>query len=311
MKSSILIALLSIFLVLVVTACSETPDSTPTPAASTASDGHGHSHSASLVSRPITRYGGPISVAFEVEPGVPRAGQPFKVSYNLRAAGNPVTLMTLRVVHEAPMHLILMSRDLSYFSHLHPQEEAEGRWAVVTTVPKPGSYLLFNEFVTLKDVTQLERHQITVEGSDSAGDAGGEPKLTPTLDSPQKVGELTTVLSASTGIVRRRTPTTFRLNVMKDGQPVTDLKPYLGAAGHVVIVSSDTTQFTHTHGEAHETGVQHTHTPDEQHAVPAQFGPQIEFAHTFNTQPGLYRIWVQFMHGGKVVTVSDTVEVVR
>jgi hypothetical protein len=40
--------------------------------------------------------------------------------------------------------------------------------------------------------------------------------------------------------------------VTEDGEPVTDLSPYLGAAAHVAIVSEDGEEFAHGHGEAKE-----------------------------------------------------------
>lgn len=267
-----------------------------------------------MVSQPLTRYGGPVSVEMGVEPSKPQAGQQFTISYTLHEGGQPLTLNRLQITHERPMHLIVVSRDLSYFSHVHPEEKGGGRYSVTTTIPKPGPYLLFNEFVTEKGVVQYDRHEITVSGESAQGDAGGEAKLEPTLGHVQQVGDLSTLLTAEAVVVKRRVPTIFVLDVSKGGRPVTDLEPYLAAAGHVVIISRDTTQFTHTHGEAHDPAKPHTHdgTTGSAHPLPpVRFGPQIEFTHTFNTQPGIYKIWVQFIHGGKVVTVENTVEVVK
>ena len=293
------------------TACSGTSDQGPPPLVSTGGvTTGGHSHGGSLVSQPLTRYGGPVSVKMEVEPSAPQAGQQFTISYTLNEAGQPLTLNKLQITHERPMHLIVVSKDLQYFSHLHPEEKGNGRYAVTTTIPKPGPYLLFNEFVTEKGITQYDRHEIKVAGEAAQGDAGTE-KLEPTLGHVQQVGELSTLLAADTVTVKRRVPTTFFLDVSKGGRPVMDLEPYLAAAGHIVIISADTTQFLHTHGEPHDPNVPHTHSATTHPLPPVRFGPQIEFTHTFNTQPGLYKIWVQFIYGGKVVTVENTVEVLK
>src|SRR5687768_16135074 len=297
-----------ILCLLVATACSDTTDQGPPPVITPGTGASTGGHHGNVVSQPLTRYGGPVSVEMAVEPSKPQAGQQFIISYTLHEGGQPLTLNKLQITHERPMHLIVGSQDFSYFSHVQPERKGGCLYSVTITVPKPGPYLLFNEFVTEKGVVQYDRHEITVSGE---GAIGGEASPTPTLGHVQQIEDLSTLLTADTGTVQRRVPTTFILDVSRGGQPVTDLEPYLGAAGHVVIISRDTTQFTHTHGEAHDPNVPHTHSTTTHPLPPVRFGPQIEFSHTFNTQPGLYKIWVQFIHAGKVVTVENTVEVVK
>jgi len=98
--------------------------------------------------------------------------------------------------------------------------------------------------------------------------------------------------------------------IRKDGQPVTDLVPYLGAAMHVAIIKNDASEFIHTHGEVHPPGytapatlVGHQHSPP-----PSRFGPIVE-AHTVFPSPGLYTVFGEFKHGEKVVPVKFTVRV--
>jgi hypothetical protein len=112
------------------------------------------------------------------------------------------------------------------------------------------------------------------------------------------------LLSGEPGIV------TYRIG--KDGNDVTDLAPYLGAAMHVAAVSDDLGTFIHTHGEVHPLGS----TPSVQHDVsvhqhlppPAHFGPVVE-AHLTFPKPGRYTLFSQFSHEGKVIVTRFTVEV--
>ena len=72
------------------------------------------------------------------------------------------------------------------------------------------------------------------------------------------------------------------------GDPVDDLQPYLGAAGHVVVMRSDGSMFGHRHAE----------TDDSQgrpvFALPGtSFGPELDLHVTFQV-PGAYRLWAQF-----------------
>jgi proteasome lid subunit RPN8/RPN11 len=125
----------------------------------------------------------------------------------------------------------------------------------------------------------------------------------------QEVEGLTVVLKSEPQKIRRRSPVNFTLNVTKAGQPVTDLEPYLGAPGHVVIISTDTRQFVHTHVE--ETVADHSHDPSTVfHSHPTAYysGPDLRFTHIF-MQEGSYKVWIQFGHRGKVITVAYNVQV--
>ena len=46
-------------------------------------------------------------------------------------------------------------------------------------------------------------------------------------------------------VAERESQLAFRLE--RDGEPVTDLTPYIGALGHCVIISEDTQTYLHSH----------------------------------------------------------------
>ncbi len=75
------------------------------------------------------------------------------------------------------------------------------------------------------------------------------------------------------------------------GLPATDLEPYLGATGHLLIVSSDLSTAVHGHPE----GVRTT-------------GPAVTFGPVFPA-PGVYKMWVQFQRRGQVITAPFVVRV--
>ncbi len=81
----------------------------------------------------------------------------------------------------------------------------------------------------------------------------------------------------------------FRLSDISFGKRelVTNLLPYLGAAGHCVIVSEDTGVYVHCH-------------PQEMLAPVngEKFGPEVAF-HAVFPKPGRYRVWGQFKMPGK------------
>jgi hypothetical protein len=77
------------------------------------------------------------------------------------------------------------------------------------------------------------------------------------------------------------------------GAAVSDLQPYLGAWGHVLIVSADLGAAVHSHPITPLTG---------------SAGPTIYFQQRF-PRAGMYRLWGQFMRHGRLATVRFTVEV--
>lgn len=271
---------------------------------------HVHGDSVGTEARLITRYGGPLASDVTEQPETPQPASPFTITYTLKdGAGNPVEPAGLSLTHERLMHLIVVSQDLKFFNHIHPLSQGAGSYGVGETVPTSGKYLLFNEFVTGSGVTQIERNLFSTAGA--APDA--QAALTPDLGTTKQVDGLAVTLTSPSPKLRRRLATAFILDVSKDGKPVTDLEPYLTAPCHVVIISADTKQFTHTHGDVPSGPMSGDMGNMDMSKmgnipVPAHFGPKIQFTHTF-MQPGPYRIWMQFGYHGKVETVQYDVEI--
>jgi len=80
-----------------------------------------------------------------------------------------------------------------------------------------------------------------------------------------------------------------QLTVFRDGAPVDDLEPYLGASGHLVAMRSGDLAYAHVH------------PVDDDHAAPGVV--------TFNaelTSAGRYGLFFDFKHRGTVHTASFT-----
>src|SRR5688500_2809506 len=291
------------------------PTPTPNPAAGGPIDNHQHGEG-STGGRLITRYGGPLASTVIAQPEKPDPGSPFNITYRLRdKAGSPVTADKLAITHEKPMHLIVVSSDLRRFAHIHPTHEAEGLYTVETALPEAGSYLLFNEFFTSDGTMQIERNELSTSEIPAETAA---PSLLPDLNTQLEVGELSVVLKANVQKVRRRSPITFTLTSARNGEPVTDLEPYLGAPCHVVIISADTKQFAHTHGDipggtmsGGTSGGDMTNMANMvMPTPPARFGPNIQFTHTF-MQAGMYRVSVQFVTQDEVVRTAHNIQILK
>ncbi|MFE6508174.1 heavy metal translocating P-type ATPase [Nocardioides sp. NPDC057767] len=205
--------------------------------------------------------------------------------------GEPVT--DLGRTHQAWMHVIVTSADLSWFRHLHAEPTGRpGELETDVTFPAGGTYRVDTEFRRRADIADvLDRQQLTIDGT--------QPPAVPLEASPRSstVDNLTVTLEG-TLVADQQSDLHFRFED-SNGKIVDDLQPYLGAAGHVVVMSADGETFVHGHAEGAEL------------AVPgATFGPELGL-HLDVPKTGLYRLWAQFRLGdGEVITVPFTVEAV-
>lgn len=70
--------------------------------------------------------------------------------------------LEVQPTHGMPMHLIVVSKDLDNFYHLHPEEEEPGVFTARQTFEEPGEYRLWLEY-TYDNVEHIVDYDITVE----------------------------------------------------------------------------------------------------------------------------------------------------
>lgn len=178
--------------------------------------------------------------------------------------------------HEKLMHLILVRKDLSFFNHYHPEYKGGGTFTCEIEFPAGGEYKLFAEFYPEDGKAQLKTYEIDVEGQR----VSPPPEHLSSIRSVDGLEiELQTTFSESEGLLRF----TFKDDQTKE--PFYGLQPYLGAMGHVVILSEHAAHYLHSH-------------PLEQ--LPSK--DEVQFITNYPST-GLYKIWGQFKHDGKVTTV--------
>lgn len=227
------------------------------------------------------------------------AGKPVNLRFDIQdPQGARVT--DLAIVHEMPLHLLMVSSDLSWYAHEHPTLDSDATFTMAFTFPAPGTYTLFHDFTPASTGMQVVPVDLVVAGTTSAPPAAPVP-LKPDADAPKHIDaydiKLTTPEKIVTGSPQ---PLTYTLS--KGSTPVTNVVPYLGAMGHLVIIRADRKQFVHSHphepGHTHDASTAqadgHAHTHD--HAPAAannRGGPTITFDAYF-AEPGLYKGWAQF-----------------
>lgn len=104
---------------------------------------------------------GSYDLDVEMRPRVVRAWQSVKARFLVRQRNSGKVVREYSVVHERPFHLFVVSHDLTYFAHVHPEQHLDGSLEVTLQLPKPGVYRLLTDFVPL-DAAPLERQSACV-----------------------------------------------------------------------------------------------------------------------------------------------------
>ncbi|HWS31276.1 MAG TPA: hypothetical protein VN408_00885 [Actinoplanes sp.] len=187
--------------------------------------------------------------------------------------GEPVTDYTEN--HDKDLHLIVVRRDLSGFQHLHPALAPDGTWSTPIAVDAPGQYRVLADFQPAGTTEALTL------GVDVPAPGDYRPQPLPAAARTAEVDGYTVTLS---GDLRPAAASELALSVSRNGQEVTDLEPYLGALGHLVVLREGDLAYLHVHP-----------TADDALAFQAEV-----------PSPGVYRLYLDFQHGGTVRTAEFT-----
>lgn len=257
-----------------------------------------------------------FKVDFRSEPGVIQAGTPATLVFTVKDKQGAV-VKDLQIVHEKPMHLLIVSRDLAEFYHVHPEQSADGSYRVQHTFPSGGDYRLYADFTPKDAVQVVERVDAKVAGQERAKEPlVADASYTKTEGGLRVVMKPDGELKGGAEVMLN-----FQAFDAASGNPATDLQNYLGELAHFVIISEDMEDFVHAHpmskGEHGETGKKEQsgdHNADgHQHSTMGgtTLKPSASevSAHTSFPRSGLYKIWAQFQRGGQVVTVPFVVDI--
>jgi hypothetical protein len=186
--------------------------------------------------------------------------------------GHPVTAYDN--LHDRELHLIVASRDLREFAHLHPVRDASGRWTVDLPTFPAGAYRAFADF----EPTGAQRYTLGVDLVVPGPTNPMEPLHPATTDSV--AGFEVTLDSKGTEVT---------ITVRRDGEVITT-EPYLGAAGHLVALRDGDLAYLHVH------------PLDEHPAGPVRFAVEVPSA-------GTYALFFDFQVDGEVHTARFVLDI--
>jgi hypothetical protein len=209
-----------------------------------------------------------------------------RLAFRIREPESDAVVEMFTNAHQQLLHLFVIGRDLRFFAHEHPERVGD-RFELSLDLD-PGAYMLIADFLPTAGSPQMVHQAIVVPGTGAMKPAAA----TLVEDRADKtVGDVRVRMETPSLLAGRRATIRFTVSDAASGAVVTNLQPYLGASGHLLIVSSDLTQAVHAHPDGAPTA-----------------GPAIAFE-ALMPAPGLYKLWVQFQRGGRVMKAPFVVAV--
>lgn len=224
------------------------------------------------------------TLILETEPAMPKAGESVALKLMVHDSDGAM-VRDYDMIHEKLVHLILVREGLDEFSHLHPAVDDSGNLSVTHSFPQAGTYRLFADYKPKGEAATVAKAVIDISGN----------KISPSallVNAPGNV--IAEGLKAKIELrdlqANRESQIRFRLSD-ETGHPVDELQPYLGARGHLVVLSADGMQYVHSHPSDSSTA--------EDEVI---FGAHFPSA-------GLYKGWAQFQIAGQLRTLPFVVKV--
>lgn len=246
-------------------------------------DAPGHAGDAAALPAGLTVSEDGYTLALD-QPALP-AGADVPLAFRvLGPDGHAVTDFAVR--HDEDLHLIAVRRDLAGYQHVHPERDPDGTWRAPLDL-SPGSWRVFADFAASAD----DEDRVLGADLEVAGAYTPEP-----LPAPAAVAEVDGYTVVLDGTLTAGEESELRFGISRDGVPVTDLQPYLGAFGHLVALRTGDLGYLHVHPADPPGG-----------AAPAP-GPNLGFVAEVPSA-GSYRLFLDFRHGDVVRTAAFTVTV--
>jgi hypothetical protein len=224
-------------------------------------------------------------------PNPVQAGAPAKLEFSLRDPASGKLVQRYEKVHDRLFHLFIISEDLSYFAHEHPEQQRNGKFLLSVTLPMAASYRLLADCYPAGATPQFLPATLFTANPKLEG----TPKLTPDR-APKKSANLTVTLTTEPAqpIAGQETLLFFTVD------PADRIEPYLQAWAHLLAASDDLIDLIHDH-PLYVDGV----PPAD---LKRPFPSRIQFNVIFPRE-AMYRVWVQCQRAGILNTCAFTIPV--
>ena len=231
--------------------------------------------------------GNTYKMEFTSNPTIIEAGKVANLSLTPKIVGKDKELVPLDIEHEKKIHFIMVSSDLSWFDHQHPEYKSTGSYDLPYTFKNGGDFILFADYKPTGADHTLEKINVSVKGKSLPSKTYTQSQLT------SKVDGFEVTLSSEEGTKFESGALQHLKGVITRGGKAVDpntLENYLGAKAHMVVIGLEDKNYLHVHPGV-ENGNFDLHTTFE--------------------KPGMYRGWIQFQSEGKVHTADFVFKVAK
>lgn len=221
---------------------------------------------------------------------------PTSLQFVIYDATNGLPTLLYSRVYEKLMHLIIVDESLTYFEHIHPEQNTN-IFTIKTTFPENGRYHLYTDFQPLGAIEQQMAFTLTV------GEESNEKPVTTEKYSDEVEGYVVELQKGEFKAKDLSQGNKKMVFTIKDanGNPITSLRPYLASFGHLVMINTSTYDYLHVHPFS-------LIAPQKD----ATGGPRVEFLPLGlygPIKPGIYRVFAQFNPDNKLITTDFTIRV--
>lgn len=184
----------------------------------------------------------------------------------------------------ARMHLIVVPHDLGAIQHIVPVQDSDGRWFGPVRAPEPGAYRVYADFAR-------DRLRQTL-GIELSAPGNSDRPTAPKPSTNAQAGPFAVALAPGALLAGRAENLTF--TVTREDQSTVSLAPVAGGAhGYLVAVRYGDYALVHA-------------APSTVSDSKRRLGFRALF-----TEPGRYRLFLQFRSTGALYTAGMTVDVTR
>ena len=111
----------------------------------------------------------PLDLA--LDPVVPHPNELTRLTFGLIDPRTERPVRKLEIVHEKLYHVFMVSQDLSFFLHTHPERQGDEDFRLDVRLPKPGMYRVLSDFYPSGATPQLVTNTVIVPGAGTATDS--------------------------------------------------------------------------------------------------------------------------------------------
>jgi DMSO/TMAO reductase YedYZ heme-binding membrane subunit len=229
-----------------------------------------------------------------------QSGEDTTITFKVYDASSGSQIKLFNKIYSKVVHFIVVDSSLTYFNHIHPDYK-DGEFSITTKFPNEGQYRVYADFQPFGAIEQR------IAGTINVGEVG-KPELSrakPDTNLSKTFGDYTVAL---------KYPRPLKSNQISIGQqllsftitdakkrPVTNLKPYLEAYGHMVMINQKTYDYIHVHPNDFRVP-----KPDQNGGPTVEFMPLGLYG---PIKPGVYRVFTQFNPDNNLFTSDFTVKI--